>query len=226
MAVLYGIGAGCGDPSDMTVKAIDRLDKCDVVVFPAGSRDRCRAYDIVQVAVPQIVSKELRFFDFPMTRDRDELKKRRLAIYAEVKSFLQGGHDVGFVTIGDPLIYSTFSYIAALAEKDGYSVEVINGVPSFMSCAAQLELILGRDDEEIHIIPGTADIRAALRLPGMKVFMKIGRHLDVLERVLEETPGHTFLGAVTDCGMPEQKIYEKITDIPKKDAYLMTAFVR
>ncbi|MCI7468677.1 MAG: SAM-dependent methyltransferase, partial [Lachnospiraceae bacterium] len=127
--------------------------------------------------------------------------------------------------IGDPLIYSTFSYIAAFAYADGFTVRYADGIPSFLSCASLLGIILGDGNEQIHIIPGSADIREALGLPGIKIFMKLGKHATELRKVLEES-GREFLGAVSHCGMPDEEIYTDIDSIPEKKAYLMTAFVR
>lgn len=223
---LYGVGAGCGDPYDLTVRAIKTIENSDVVFFPAGSKDNCRAYDIVKDAVPGLSDMDMKFFDFPMVHDRQELSDRRKAIYDSVREYLSAGKDAAFITIGDPLIYSTFSYIAGFASSDGFYVEIINGIPSFLSCAAKLSIILGKDNEEIHIIPGSADIPDSLALPGMKIYMKLGKHFTDLRDALSSDPSHTFLGAVSHCGMPDEEIYHDITDIPAKQAYLMTAFVR
>lgn len=223
---LYGVGAGCGNPDDLTVRAIRTIKKSDVIIFPAGSRDNCRAYDIVKDAVAGISDMDTKFFDFPMIHDRKELALRRKAIYDSVKEYLQAGKDASFITIGDPLIYSTFSYIAESASAEGFSVEIINGIPSFLSCAGKLSLVLGKDNEEIHIIPGSADIPASLALPGMKIFMKLGKHSNELRDALSADPSHIFLGAVSHCGMPDEKIYHDISEIPDEKAYLMTVFVR
>ena len=222
MSTLYGVGVGCGDPADLTVRAANLISGCDVVAFPAGTRDNCRAYDIVK---EYIKKQKTEFFDFPMTHDAVTLEDRHRRIYEKIKEHLDDGKSVAFVTIGDPLIYSTFSYIAELARKYGYPVQIVNGIPSFLSCAGKLGLFLGQENEEIHIIPGSADIREALGLPGIKIFMKLGKHAAELRKVLEES-GHKFLGAVSHCGMPDEEIYTDIDSIPEKKAYLMTAFVR
>lgn len=219
---LYGIGVGCGDPSDITARAIEILDMCHLIIFPSGKR----AYEIVKGAMPDIDSKNLKFFNFPMTHDQDALTLHREQIYASVREYLSDGMDVGFVTIGDVLIYSTFSYIKEYADKDGFNVQVISGIPSFLSCAAKLGLVLGQDNEEIHIIPGSADIDKSIELPGMKIFMKLGTHLLELKNALAEKPEHEFLGAVIRCGMPDEKVIREISEVSQEKSYLMTAFVR
>ena len=161
-----------------------------------------------------------------MTHDESVLSERREKIYDFIKTLLADGKDVGFATIGDVLVYSTFSYIKELAENDGFSVGIINGIPSFLSCAGKLGLILGQEDEEIHIIPGTADLDASLELSGIKIFMKLGKRLGELKKALAEKPEHVFLGAVNRCGMPDEAVYTELSDVPEEKSYLMTAFVR
>lgn len=222
--ILYGIGVGCGNSSDMSLKATYIIAACDIIVFPAGTKDKCRAYDITR----KLISNDQKtvFFDFPMTRDKEALADRHRKIYEEIKGYLDDGKTVAFITIGDPLIYSTFSYIAELARADRCDVRTINGIPSFLSCAAELSLFLGQNDEEIHIIPGSADIHESLELSGMKVFMKLGKHFDELKQALNESPSHVFLGAVNHCGMDDEAVYYSLSEIPEGQAYLMTAFVR
>ena len=161
-----------------------------------------------------------------MTHDESVLSERREKIYDFIKNLLADGKDVGFATIGDVLVYSTFSYIKELAENDGFSVGIINGIPSFLSCAGKLGLILGQENEEIHIIPGTADLDASLELSGIKIFMKLGRRLGELKKALAERPEHEFLGAVNRCGMPDESVYTRLSDVPEEKSYLMTVFIR
>ncbi|MQN02048.1 MAG: precorrin-2 C(20)-methyltransferase [Lachnospiraceae bacterium] len=220
--ILFGVGAGCGDPGDVTINAIKTLENCDVIVFPSGKR----AYDIIKVSMPEISSKDLKFYNFPMIHDASALTARRKKIYSEVRDYLSDGKNVGFVTIGDVLVYSTFSYIRDLAVGDGFPVKIINGIPSFLSCAGRLGLILGQNDEEVHIIPGSADISSALDLPGMKIFMKLGKHLPELKNALAKKPEHEFLGAVNRCGMSDEEIFTDISELPLEKSYLMTVFVR
>ncbi|MGN0241526.1 MAG: precorrin-2 C(20)-methyltransferase [Candidatus Weimeria sp.] len=220
--ILYGIGVGCGDPSDVTYKAIATLQGCDTVIFPSGKR----AYDIIKGAWPEIDTKNLKFFSFPMTHDKAVLTERREKIYEFIRSLLSDGKNAGFATIGDVLVYSTFSYIKELAESDGFTVDIVNGIPSFLSCSGRLGLILGQEDEEIHIIPGTADLNTALGLSGIKIFMKLGKRLPELKKALAKKPEHEFLGAVNRCGMPDEAIYTRLSDVPEEKSYLMTAFIR
>lgn len=55
---------------------------------------------------------------------------------------LDGGKDVGFLTLGDPSIYSTAMYIHRILKEAGYRTGMIAGVPSFCAAAARLDIAL------------------------------------------------------------------------------------
>ena len=65
------------------------------------------------------------------------------------------GQNVVFLTLGDPTIYSTFSYLSRIAANDGYNTEMVSGVPSFCAAAARLNLPLAEGSEPLHIFPVT-----------------------------------------------------------------------
>ncbi|WP_369759201.1 SAM-dependent methyltransferase, partial [Treponema sp. JC4] len=61
--------------------------------------------------------------------------KIHLRIYEIIKAHVLDGKKVSFITIGDPALYSTFSYISDLAHKDGIEVCTISGITSITACA-------------------------------------------------------------------------------------------
>ena len=107
---LYGIGVGPGDADLITVKAAKQLEKIKVI-FTASStgNDFSLALEIAAPHLPR--NAEISTLSFPMTTDADlkdeAWEKNAAVIAAEVKA----GKDVAFLTLGDPLTYSTFGYI-------------------------------------------------------------------------------------------------------------------
>ncbi len=53
--------------------------------------------------------------------------------------------------------------------------------------------------------------------------MKAGRYLDDLERVLSRYPDAEIY-AVKDCGLPEEKVYWNIGEIPRE--YMVTVLIK
>ncbi len=149
----YGVGVGPGDPELMTLKAVRILRMADVIAFAGSSTSDSTAFGIAVKAVPEIMEKDLLPIHVPMTRDRQaqEIEHGRTAHLIE--TYLDEGKNVACLTLGDPSIYSSFSYYRKLLEKDGYKTEMVSAVPSFCAVAAKLNIPIAEWEEPVHIIP-------------------------------------------------------------------------
>lgn len=212
MNTFYGIGVGPGEPENMTLKALRTIEKCDVIVLPNKNKEECYAYKIVRQVYAEIDSKTLLFLDFPMCKDSEELETAHNKIYMEISKYLEDG-DVAFLTIGDPTIYSTYSYIEHQARLDGYEVSMISGVTSFCAAAARLGISLGLGSEKIHIIPGSGE--EFVWYGDTCVYMKSGRKLSELINSLNELSKtqRICVYAVSNCGMDNEKVYYSIDEL-------------
>lgn len=232
-AVLYGIGVGVGDPGMITIRALQLIKDADVIVLPRFNKKECRAYNIALSADPSIEGKDTLSFDFDMISDAAARAENHRKIYAAIKEEIEKGKKVAFLTIGDPALYSTFSYIAELAEKDGIATETASGVSSMSACARALGISLCEGKEKLHIIPDVNDLSDDLKLPGTKVIMKSGRDIGKIKAILREherrckAAGKTMLVcAVSDCGMDSEKSYRGIDELPDDGTYMMTIIVK
>ncbi len=223
VGILYGVGVGPGDPELLTLKAVRTLRECDRLILPAETREKCRAYQIAVQAVPELREKPWSGFHFPMTKDKGEMHRQLDSIYMELRKMLEGRQRLGFLTIGDPLVYSTYCYMQDRAQAEGFPVSVVNGIPSFTACAGRFPMALAEAQEEIHIFPGPSRVEEALRLPGTRVFMKSGKALGELLQVLKKTDRQVF--AVSDCGLPTEQIFYSAAEIPE-DIYMLTVIVK
>ena len=225
--LLYGVGLGPGDPELVTVKALRILRGCDVLVLPEKEKAGCRAWQIARAACPELEDKEALCLPFPMTRNpaaRDAVLEEN---WVRLKALLESGKDLAFLTIGDPGVYSTFSYMALRAEQDGCRTAVIPGVASFTACAASLSMSLVLEDAPLHLIPGDRDPEHALQLDGTKVFMKLGRRMPALKEALLplERDGRVTVDAVSDCG-PGERLYRGSAALPEDAPYMTTVIVK
>lgn len=228
-AKFYGIGVGPGESALMTLKAIDYIEKADVLVLPAKDRESCKAYIIAEGAYPNINKKECIFCPFPMTMDEEALDAFHKTLSLEIIERLDKGALVGFLCIGDPDIYSTYDYIRSYIIEAGYKCETIPGVTSFNAAAALLNLSLGQKDEEIHIIPGSGDIKRALDYEGTLIFMKSGKHLAALKELLisyEKGNPQAKVYAVSNCGLSNEKMSVGAMNIPEGKEYLTIVIVK
>lgn len=69
------------------------------------------------------------------------------------KACLDQGKNVVFLTLGDPCVYSTFSYLQHRVEADGYHTELVSGITSFCAAAARLNISLSEWNRTASIVP-------------------------------------------------------------------------
>jgi len=237
--VFKGVGVGPGDPGLITLKAIQAIDEAKVLILPSKDRESCRAYNIAAKAYKiffenredknaGLEGKECLFEPFPMMQNKEALKLFHHEVAGRAAERLEEGKNVVFLTIGDPSVYSTFDYVSSILEDMGYETERIGGVTSFCAVADRLGISLAQKKEEIHIIPASADIDDALRLSGTKIFMKSGKQLSELKHKLkpyaEKKDCHIY--GVTNCGLPDERIAYRLSDIEEDWGYLTVVIVK
>ena len=147
-ACLYAVGVGPGDPELLTLKAARVLRAADVIVAPTGTAEAA-SYALGIVAGHLDRSRQLVLERvFPMSRDEQELQPHWEATASEVAGHVRAGRTVAFVTIGDPLLYSTFLYLLrSLRERHAdIAVEIIPGITSVGAAAAAAPML---------VMPGT-----------------------------------------------------------------------
>lgn len=224
----YGIGVGPGDPELMTLKAVRCIRESDVIILPAAEKETCHAYRIAEAACPVIREKQCVCLPFPMTKDEAVLMEAHEKIYGRVAEFLEEGKKVVFLTIGDPAVYSTYSYIHRRVEEHGGRAVMVSGVPSFCAAAGALGISLGDNRDEIHIIPGSYDIAETMELTGTRIYMKSGRHLEALKKALHEQEMERPLAVycVENCGMETERRFYGIEDLDSSLGYLTIVIVK
>ena len=221
---LYSVGVGPGDPELMTLKAVKIIRNCQVLVLPAESKEKCVAYQIVRRAIPEIEDKTTVCLVMPMTKDKDRLEKSHREGTQKVAEVLDAGKDAAFLTLGDPTVYATSMYIHQRIAGMGYRTSIVSGVPSFCAAAAKLGVSLGEKQEQIHIIPASYDVEAAIQLPGTKILMKAGKKMPVVRQCVKEH--HGWVAMVENCGMAEEHLWINAEDMPEHPGYYTLDIVK
>ena len=130
MKKLYGIGTGPGDRDLLTLKAVKAIESSNVIFAP-NNKGKNMAVD---TAKDFIGDKRIVFIDFPMGQVlREDYMKAAEIMLSEIP---EGGTG-SFLTIGDPMIYSTFIYIMEELEGSQIDIEIVSGIPSFVAAAGQ-----------------------------------------------------------------------------------------
>ncbi len=206
----YGIGVGVGDVENITLKAIKRLGEVDIIILPeAKSGEGSTAFEIVKNYVKKDV--EQLFMEFPMIKDVEARKIFRKNNADTINKLLSEGKNVAFLTIGDPMTYSTFTYVLEHITDD-VEVETIAGITSFNSIAARLNipLVIGDEDLKIISVNKKTDIYREIENNDNIVFMKISRNLERLKEAVKNTGNTKNVVIVSNCGKENEEI---ITDI-------------
>lgn len=229
MAVFYGIGVGPGDPELMTLKAVRIIKECDVIAVPSKEVSDSVAYNIALDAVPELADKEVVGIKMPMTKDPDTLRKAHTEAAETITDILDSGKSIAFLTLGDPTIYSTYTYIEETVCEKGYATEIVNGIASFLFAAARINKTLVERDEMLHVIPSTYGVSDALKLSGTKVFMKAGNMLEEIRQELRQIKENKGIDKkvffIENCGMEKERIIEDVELIPDKAGYYSMVIV-
>lgn len=205
--VLYGVGVGPGDPELLTIKATKVIQQSDVIIVPKAGANRNST--ALTIAKPYI-NKQTKLLElvFPMAYDQQELSDAWLANKQTISRLLDEGKRVTFLTLGDPMLYSTFIYLHRLL-KDHYTIEVIPGVTSFCAVSSCVQLPLAEADETLCIIPATApleQIKNLLAHSDNVVIMKASRNNKELLNQLQKQQMLDDAVLVSCCGMEGQRI--------------------
>jgi len=213
----YGIGVGVGDPENITVKATKKLHEVDVIVLPeAKSGEGSTAFNIVREYLKPGV--EQMFLEFPMIKDVEARKIFRKNNADKVSAELEKGKNVAFLTIGDPMTYSTYTYVLEHIADD-VEVETIAGITSFNSIAARLNvpLMIGDEDLKVVSVNRKTDIYKEIENNDNLVLMKISRNFEKIKKAIIETGNKENAVIVSDCGKDNEVIYwdiESVEEVP------------
>lgn len=222
--IFYGVGVGPGDPELITLKALRVLEACPVIAAPQTRNGEMLALEIAKGAAG-LEHKRILPLRFPMGRgDRD-------AVYEEaarqVEACLAEGADVAMVNLGDVSIYATCGHLMERLRARGWETVMIPGVTSFSAVAARLGTTLAAMDTPLHIIPASAmDVGEALELPGTKVLMKAGGHMDMLAGELAARGLLERSALVANCGLEGETVCRELSHVPEGLGYYTTVVVK
>ena len=210
MNKFYGIGVGVGDKENITLKAVKRLEEVDVIILPeAKSGEGSTAFEIIKNYVKKDIEQV--FLEFPMIKDVEARKIFRKNNADTINKLLSEGKNVAFLTIGDPMTYSTYTYVLEHISDD-VEVETIAGITSFNSIAARLNipLMIGDEDLKVVSVNKKTNIYKEIENNDNLVLMKISRDFEKIKKTIIETGNKENTVIVSNCGKENEEI---ITDI-------------
>ena len=227
---LYGIGIGPGDPELITLKAVRVLEMVDVVAIPESRKEKGSiALDIARDYLKPGV--DILKLNFPMIRKESTKQKKREENAKKIKGLVDAGKNVAFLTLGDPMIYSTFIYIVENLKGYDIDIETIPGITSFCAVSSRVNMPLAKRNETLAIIPmgQNTDIKGYLENYDNLVFMKVTMDNDRLAEVIgkyrDENRDDVDIFIASNCGTPEEWISSNPEDLHGNLSYMTTLIV-
>ncbi len=259
---LCGIGLGPGDPGLLTVKALERLMEADIVFVPkSGENAECPqgakpqmpvqggpkaqsskggaespqgaeslARSIAEQAAPRTLCFEE--LTFPMTRDRNKLKNYWSKAADRVISEVEAGKNIAFVTLGDPSIYSTYTYLlASIKEKrPNIPCETIPGISIINASAALAGISLVEGSDTMAVLPLPQNLKSlnkTIEQFSTVFLMKIGKRLPDLIAFLKDRRLENTSYFISRAGLPGQYITKGMAALDHSlSGYLSTVIIK
>ena len=222
LASLTIVGVGPGDPSLLTIAAVDAIKKANVIVFPV-SDDHKKSF------AAEIVKKHTKFkknipIIFPMARNDIYPDEIWSIAVAKIVKFIKNGESVVLLCLGDTSLFASSSNILRLIKNNHPEIitNTIPGISSLSAAAALNDFDLVKKGETLLIkeCPSSNSelkslIRESRSNKTVLAIMKVGKRWNLVRETLEkENIIHKSLIALS-VGMPDQII--KYASQYKKD---------
>lgn len=229
--IFYGLGVGPGDPDLLTVKAYKILQAADVIITPTKKMGKPSiAYRIVESHITEGTKVvEMSFPMLSLSAERETLQKQWKENADDIEVLLKEGKNVVFLTLGDPMVFSTYSYVMEFLLERGVKVVTLSGVPSFCNLAAQINVPLTQGEESLGVVAMTQpieEIRQILDAHKNIVIMKISADNKTLAKELEARGLEKSFVLVSNIGMENQTIIRDIEILKGEIPYLSTLLIK
>ncbi|WP_303723067.1 precorrin-2 C(20)-methyltransferase [Malonomonas rubra] len=151
----YAIGIGPGAPDLLTVRAVMIIESADIILTPqANGSNRSLALKAIE---PYLQNQEVMTVNYPMQRNEANTNERWKAVASDVVEKLRQNKSVAMITIGDPLIFATTSYLLyslteSLMEEN---IHIIPGISAFQIGASKFHDPLTLQEDRLTLMSAT-----------------------------------------------------------------------
>ena len=205
------VGVGPGDPSLLTIAAVDAIKKAKVIFFPI-SDDNKKSF------AAEIVKKHTKFkkkipIIFPMARqdfDPDEIWSNAVE---KIIKFIQNGESVVLLCLGDTSLFASSSNILRIIKNNYPAIitKTIPGISSLSAAAALNDFDLVKKGETLIIkecpssnLELTSLIKEGKQNKTVLAIMKVGKRWKLIREILEKENIINKSLIALSIGMPNQ----------------------
>jgi len=225
----YGIGVGPGDPELLTVKAIKAIEAADVLIAPKTEKKEGSV--ALEIARPYLKKDiEIVYQVFPMVKNFADDSGAWEANKAEILALLNAGKNVAFLTLGDPMFYSTYIYVFRLLEHEDVDIVTIPGVPAFIAIGSRVGRPIVEGNDVFAVIPGPADqkrLEEVMAVAGSAAVMKVYHNSAEIIDLLKRNNMTKEAVLVSRAGLDDERIiYDLEAHADEKLNYLSTILTR
>ena len=221
MKSLIIIGVGPGDPSLLTLAAVDAIKDSTVVSYPVATRE---SESLAEKIASRWITKDKKRLPllFPMVLDQNVLNRSwRMAGDALMK-MAEKGERVVFISQGDISLFSTGAYLAMELKKNHPNclINLIPGVTSLSAAAAKSQFPLALQEEQLLVMPvPDAPFKLkpilveALTMQRVVVLLKLGNKWEWVKPLLQELNLLEASIFAERVGLPDEQVV-KASDLP------------
>ncbi|WP_200550510.1 cobalt-factor II C(20)-methyltransferase [Kosakonia sp. LAM2021] len=211
---LYALSTGPGAADLITVRGARILGKLDVLYAPAGRKGGDRlALSIVREYLGE--QTEVRCCHFPMSADSAEKEAVWDEVAAALEAEVQAGKQVGFITLGDAMLFSTWVFLLQRLQQPE-KVEIVPGVTSFAAIAARAQMPLAMEQQSLAVVSCTApesDIRQALAQHDSLVLMKVYGRFARIKALLAEAGLLDHALMMAEATLPGEQCWRQLGEV-------------
>lgn len=225
----YALGIGPGASDLLTLRAVRIIETADIILSPqAAGANRSLALSAIE---PYLHGQRVETLNYEMKRDGKSTSERWNAVAQDVLAWCGEGKSVAMITIGDPLIFATTSYLLQGLETGmaKENIHVVPGISAFQIAASRFHDALTLQEDRLLLMSATdlAAVEAAFDRCETLVLYKAGGVIDELLALLDL---HGLRGAARLVSCAEQGDGELAVDtlvgfVPQQMNYMTTMIV-
>lgn len=227
-----GVGVGPGPAGYIPVAAWQALQEAEVILLPrAKQSERSVAGECLRGL--EIDASKIREVAYGMESDRTAVRTTYAELAESIASEVRAGKTVAYLTIGDSLTYSTYSYTleALLDLLPELPHCTYPGITSYAAIASALDWPLGQGKERTLILPcpdSPEELRIEIETHDIVVLMKIGHRLQFVLETVRSMGIAQFCAFASNIGLPGEVVCKSVDNLPADPSlgYLSTMLIR